>query len=84
MSFGITSVILHKNNITQTDDNQSACELFRSCLCNSNQKICTAGFDKSPFILSLKRTTKTIRKTLKIISLQFLIFSGQVVTKGLT
>ena len=41
-------------------------------------------FDKVSFMLSLKRTTKKIRKALKIISLSFLILSCQVVTKGHT
>ena len=45
------------------------------------KKRSTAGFDKGPFILSLKRATKTLRKALKITSLEFLILSCQVVTK---
>ena len=35
---GIISVIIHKNNITQTDDRQFACELFRSCSYDPNLK----------------------------------------------
>ena len=34
----IISVIIHKNKITQTDDHQSACELFRSCSYDPNKK----------------------------------------------
>ena len=80
----IISMIIHKNNITQTDDHKSACELFRSCSYDPNQKRSTTGFDKGPFVLSLKGTNKAIREALKIISLQFLILSCQVVTKGYT
>ena len=35
---GIISVIIHENNITQTDDHQSVCELFRSCWYDPNLK----------------------------------------------
>ena len=48
MPVGIISVIIHENNITQTDDHQSACELFRSCSYDPNQKRSTTGFDKGP------------------------------------
>ena len=77
----IISVFIHKNNITQTDDHQSTCELFDFARMIQTKKRSPTGFDKGPFILSLKRTTKTICKALKIISLQFLILSCQVVTK---
>ena len=70
----IISVIIHKNNIT--------CELFDSARMIQTKKKSPTRFDKGPFILSLKRTTKTIYKAVKIISLQFLILSCQVVTKG--
>ena len=56
-------MIVHANNITQTDDRQSACELFRSWSYDSNQNRSTAGlqsFDTGPFILSLKKITKKI------------------------
>ena len=33
----IISVIIHKNNITQTDNHQSTCELFWSCSDDPNQ-----------------------------------------------
>ena len=63
----------------QTDNRQSTCELFRSCLYDPIQNKSTTGFqtfDTGSFILSLKRTTKNIRKTLKIILLQFLTLVG--------
>ena len=59
---GIISVIIHKNNITQTDDHQSTCDLFDSACMIQTKKRSTTGFEKGPFILSLKRTTKTICK----------------------
>ena len=77
---GIISVMIHKNNIPQTDDHQSTCELFGSA-CMIQTKKNTTGFDKGPFILSLKKTTRTICMAVKILSLQFLILSCQVVTK---
>ena len=80
----IISVIIHKNNITQTDDHQSTCELFDSARMIQTKKKSPTRFDKGPFILSLKRTTKTIRKALKIIPLQFLILSCQVLMKVYT
>ena len=52
---------VYKNNITQTDDHQSTCELVRSYSYDPEQNRSTAGFqtfDTRPFILSLKRTTK--------------------------
>ena len=46
---------------------------FEAARMIQTKKRSTTGFDKGPFILSLKRTNKTIRKALKIISLHFLI-----------
>ena len=40
----IVSVIAHKYNITETDDYQSACELFQSCFYDQNQNRSTTGF----------------------------------------
>ena len=77
-------MIVHKNKVTQTDDQQFPRELFRSCLYDPNQKRNTAGsqtFDTGPFLLSLQRATKKIRKALKIIKLdahlpkRFLLFA---------
>ena len=68
------SVIVHKNNVTQTDDHQSECEFFWSCSYDPNQNKRTIGFqlfDTGLFIISLKTSTKKIRKALKIILLQF-------------
>ena len=68
------SVIVRKNNVTQTDDHQSECEFFWSCLYDPNQNKRTIGFqlfDTGLFILSLKTSTKKIHKALKIILLQF-------------
>ena len=56
----IIYLIVHKYNITQTDDHQSACD--------QNQYRSTTGFqtfDTVPFILSLKRTTKKVREALR-------------------
>ena len=60
------------------------CELLRSCSYDPNQNRSTTGFqtfDTDPFILSLKRSTKKIRKALNITLLQFLTLSCWVVTK---
>ena len=78
------SVIVHKNNITKTDDQQFPRELFRSCLHDPDQKRNTSGFqtfDTGRFLLSLQRTTENIRKALKIILLHSLTLSCRVVTK---
>ena len=83
----LISVIVHKNNITQTDDHESACELFRSYSYDLKQNWSTAGlqtFDIGPFTHSHKRTTKKIRKALKIKLLDFLTLPCRVVTKGHT
>ena len=80
----MTSVIVHKNNITQTEDHQSACELIQSCLYDPNQNRSSTGFqtlDKVLFILSLKRTIKKNCKALKIILLQYLTVLCRLVTK---
>ena len=69
-------IILHKLTIINPRVNY-----FEAARMIQTNKGRTAGFDKGPFILSLKRNTKTIGKALKIISLQFLILSCQVVTK---
>ena len=85
--FVITSMILHKNNITETDDYQFRCEIFWSCSFDANQDRSTTGFqtfDTGQFLLSLQRTIKKFRKVLKIILLQFLTLSCRVVTKGHT
>ena len=61
-------MIVHKNSVTQTDDQQLPRELFRSCLHDPNQKRNTTGFqtfDTGPFLLSVQRATKKIRKSLK-------------------
>ena len=63
------SVSVHKNNITQTDNCQFTCEIFRSCLYDLNQSRSTAGFqtfDTGPFLLLLQKTIKKIHKALKI------------------
>ena len=65
-------MIVHKNSITQIDNHQSLCELFRTCSYDPNQHRGETGlqsFDTGLLILSLKTTTK---KTL----------SCWVVTKG--
>ena len=62
-------MIVHKNDIMQTDNHQFPCELFRNCLYDSNQNKSTTGFqtfDTEPFLLSLQRTIKKIHKALKI------------------
>ena len=66
----IISVIIHKNNITQTHDHRSVYELFRSYSYDPKQNRSTAQFqtfDTASFILSLERTSKKIHKTLEII-----------------
>ena len=63
------SVSVHKSNITQTDNYQFTCEIFRSCLYDLNQSRSTAGFqtfDTGPFLLLLQKTIKKIHKALKI------------------
>ena len=83
----IISVIIYKNNITQNDDHQFPCELFRSNLYNPNHNRSTTGFqtfDTSPFLLLIQRTIKKISKSLKIMLLQSLTLSYLVVTKGHT
>ena len=67
----IITVIIHNHNITQTD--KPRVNYFEAARMIQAKKRSTTGFDEAPFILSLKRTTKTIRKPLNIISLQFLI-----------
>ena len=60
------SVIVHKDNVTQTDDHQFPCELFQIYSYGPKQNRSTAGFqtfDTGPFILSLKRTTKKSAST---------------------
>ena len=64
--------MVHKKYTTQTEDHQSACvcELFRSCLYDPNQDGSTTRFqtlDTGLFILSLKRTTKKIHKTILLL-----------------
>ena len=83
----LISVIVHKNNITQTDDHESACELFLSYSYDLKLNWSTTGlqtFDIGPFIHSLKRTTKKPRKALKIMLLNFHYLPCWVVTKGHT
>ena len=83
----INPVIVYKNNITQTEDHQSACEVFQRCSYDPNQYRSSTGcqtFDTDPSILSLKRTIKNPHKALKIILLQFVTVSCRVVTKGHT
>ena len=61
-------MIVHKNSVTQTDDQQFPRELFRSCLHDPNQKRNTTGFqtfDTGPILLSLQGATKKIRKAVK-------------------
>ena len=67
-------MIVHKNNVPQTDDQQFLRELFQNCLHNSNQKRNTTGsqtFDAGSLLLSLQSATKKIRKALKIIKSSF-------------
>ena len=48
------SAIVHKNNITKTDDRQSACKLFRIYWYDPKQNKSTTGFqtfDTCPFVL---------------------------------
>ena len=77
-------MIVHKNSVTQTDDQQFLRELFRTCLHDPNQKRNTRGFqtfDTDLFLLSLQRATKKIRKALTIMKSdshlpkKFLLFS---------
>ena len=78
------SVIVQKNNNSQTDDHQSGCELFWNYSYDPNQERSTTGFqtfDTGTFVLSLMRTNKKIGKTLNIISLNLLTLSCQAVTK---
>ena len=58
-------MILHKNNITQTDHYQFRCEYFEPVRMSQT-------FDTGPFLLSLHRTITKILKALKITLLQFL------------
>ena len=53
-------MVVHWNNITQTDDHHSTCELFWSSYDpNQNRsKTVFQTFDIGLFILSFKRTTK--------------------------
>ena len=65
----VKSVIVHINNITQTENHQSACELFRSYSYDPNQKRSSTGFksvDTALFILSLKITIKKNPRSTKL------------------
>ena len=67
-------MIVHKNNVPQTDDQQFLRELFQNCFHDSNQKRNTTGsqtFDAGSLLLSLQSVTKKIRKALKIIKSAF-------------
>ena len=65
-------MIVHKDNITQTDDHQFPYELFRSYSYDPYQNRSTLGFrtfDAGSFLLPLKKTITKFHKALKIILL---------------
>ena len=58
--------------------------IISKCSYDPNQDRSTTAFqtfDTGPFTLSLKRTTKKLRKALKIILLQYLTLPCLIVTK---
>ena len=71
--------IFYKNNITQTDDHQSACELIRSYSYDPKQNRSTTGFqtfDTGLFIHSLKTglSKKILIENPELSRILFLIF----------
>ena len=77
-------LIVHKNNIKQTDDHQFACELFEAAPMIQTKKGAQQYSNHSIQVHVNFKPLKKVHKALKIILLQFLTLPCRLVTKGHT